>query len=193
MRKLLKETVVYLCMLLIFPCIFLAWAEKKLGEKEEVFSFFAQFFSLIPGKTGSYIRVAYYKGTLKQGTTNFFMAFGSFFSHRNVVLEDNVNIGAYCIIGCTHIGRDVMLASKASVPSGKDQHVAENGGVSRKLNLQVVKIGERTWVGEGAIVMNDVGDDCVVSAGTVVTKIIPSKTMAIGNPCRILKREHYGP
>ena len=191
MRKLAKKIIVYLCMLIVLPCIFLAWAEKRMSEKEEVFSFFAQLLSLIPGKIGSYFRVAYYMGTLDKCPINVFIAFGSFFSHRNVVLGDNVAIGAYCIIGCARIGENVMIASRVSVTSGKVQHIAPAGRISRNLYLNVVLIGSRTWVGEGAIVMEDIGDECLIAAGSVISKKIPSETLVGGNPCRILKNKYY--
>lgn len=191
MRENFKNIVTCICMALVLPFIFLAWVEKKMGNNEEVFSFFAQSLSLIPGKIGSYFRVAYYKGTLKKCPTNTFIAFGSFFSHRNAVLEDNVNIGAYCIIGCVHIGQDVMLASKVSVTSGKAQHIGMDGRISRDLYLNVVTIGGKTWVGEGAVVMEDVGTECIVAAGCIVTEKIPHEALVGGNPCRILKRKYY--
>ena len=31
------------------------------------------------------------------------------------------------------------------------------------------------------------GDGCVLGAGSVVTRDIPSNTMAVGNPCRVLR------
>ena len=191
MRRILKNIIVYFCILLVLPCIFLAWVEKKVCEKEEIFSFFAQILSLIPGKVGSYFRVAYYMGTLDKCPAGTFIAFGSFFPHRNVVLEENVGIGAYCVIGCAHIGRDTMFASRVSVTSGKIQHIAPDGRITRNVTLQTVVIGEKSWIGEGAIVMDDVGDECIVAAGCVVSKKIPSEALAGGNPCRILKRKYY--
>ena len=165
-------------MALVVPCILLAWLEEKLGKQEEVFSFFAQLLSLIPGKIGSYFRVAYYMPTVKQCPANTFIAFGTFFPHRNVVLEENVGIGAYCVIGCVHIGRDVMFASRVSVTSGKVQHIAPDGRITRDVVLNVVSIGRKSWIGEGAIVMDDIGEECIVAAGCVVTKKIPSEALA---------------
>ena len=191
MRKFVKVIILYLFMIPLTPCIFLTWAEKKMGKKEEIFSFFAQLFSLIPGKIGSYFRVAYYKGTLEQCPVNTFIAFGSFFSHRNVTLKENVAIGAYCVIGCVNIGKDVMIASKVSVISGKATHIDPDGKLTRDIYLNVVTIGDRTWVGEGAIVFEDIGKDSIISAGCVVTKKIPSEALAGGNPCRVLKRKDY--
>ncbi len=191
MRKFIKIIIFYLCMLPVTPCILLTWIEKKMGDKEEIFTFFGQLLSLIPGKIGSYFRVAYYRGTLEECPVNTAIAFGSFFSHRNVILKENINIGAYCVIGCVKIDQDVMIASKVSVTSGKDQHVGPDGRISRNLYLNIITIGKRTWVGEGALILDNVGEDCIVAAGCVVTKNIPSEALVGGNPCRILKRKYY--
>ena len=178
-------------MFCLVPCIFLAWLEKKYSRKEEIFSFFAQLLSLLPGKIGSYFRVAYYIATLRQCTSDTFIAFGSFFPHRNVRLEENVSIGAYCVIGCSRIGRDTMFGSRVSVTSGKSQHLDDDGRLVRDVHLDVVKIGKKTWIGEGAIIMDDIGDECIIGAGCVVNKKIPPEALVAGNPGRILKRKYH--
>jgi len=52
-----------------------------------------------------------------------------------------------------------------------------------------VKIGSGCWIGGGAILLPGVtiGDNVVIGAGSVVTKDIPSNTVAAGNPCHILR------
>ena len=52
-----------------------------------------------------------------------------------------------------------------------------------------VKIGSSCWIGGGAILLPGVtiGDNVVIGAGSVVTKDIPSNTVAAGNPCHILR------
>ena len=52
-----------------------------------------------------------------------------------------------------------------------------------------VKIGNNCWIGGGAILLPGVtiGDNVVIGAGSVVTKDIPSNTVAAGNPCHILR------
>ena len=32
-----------------------------------------------------------------------------------------------------------------------------------------------------------IGDNCVIGAGSVVTKDIPANSIAVGNPCRVLR------
>jgi maltose O-acetyltransferase len=51
-----------------------------------------------------------------------------------------------------------------------------------------VLIGDRVWVAHGAIIEPGVtiGDDAVVSAGSVVVSAVPARMLAIGNPARLL-------
>ena len=52
-----------------------------------------------------------------------------------------------------------------------------------------VVIGEDVWVGGSVVICPGVtiGDRCVIGAGSVVTRDIPSETVAAGNPCRVLR------
>lgn len=45
------------------------------------------------------------------------------------------------------------------------------------------------WIGAGVSVLPGVsiGDNCVIGAGSVVVKDIPSDSLAAGNPCKIIK------
>lgn len=51
-----------------------------------------------------------------------------------------------------------------------------------------VKIGNNVFVGHGSIILPGVsiGDNCVIGAGSVVSKDLPSNSVACGNPIRIV-------
>lgn len=53
-----------------------------------------------------------------------------------------------------------------------------------------VHIGKNCWLGAGVLVMPGVtiGDNSVIGAGSVVTKDIPANVVAVGNPCRVLRK-----
>lgn len=53
-----------------------------------------------------------------------------------------------------------------------------------------ITIGNDCWLGAGVIVCPGVtiGDRCVIGAGSVVVKDIPSDTMAVGNPAKVIKK-----
>lgn len=52
-----------------------------------------------------------------------------------------------------------------------------------------ITIGTRAWLGGGTIVLPGVsiGDETVVGAGSVVTRSLPPRVVAAGNPCRVLR------
>ena len=52
-----------------------------------------------------------------------------------------------------------------------------------------ITIGEDCWFGGGVTVCPGVtiGDRCIIGAGSVVVKDIPSDSMAVGNPCKVIK------
>ncbi len=55
-----------------------------------------------------------------------------------------------------------------------------------------INIGEDCWLGGGVTVCPGVtiGDRCIIGAGSVVVKDIPSDSMAVGNPCRVIRKLH---
>lgn len=53
-----------------------------------------------------------------------------------------------------------------------------------------VKIGSNVFVGAEAVILagTSIGDNVVIGAGAVVAKNIPSNSVVIGNPCRIISK-----
>lgn len=52
-----------------------------------------------------------------------------------------------------------------------------------------VRIGNSVWVGGASVLCPgvSVGDDSVIGAGSVVTRDVPLRVVAVGNPCRVLR------
>ena len=53
-----------------------------------------------------------------------------------------------------------------------------------------ITVGSNVWFGAGVIVCPGVtiGDNCVIGAGSVVVKDIPADSVAVGNPCRVIRK-----
>src|SRR5690606_19669109 len=59
----------------------------------------------------------------------------------------------------------------------------------RGILTKPVKILDRVWIGENVCIMSGVtiGAGAIIGAGSVVTKDIPDNSIAVGNPCRVIK------
>ena len=55
---------------------------------------------------------------------------------------------------------------------------------------KAVTIGDNVWIGGNTVICPGVriGDDVVIGAGSVVTRDIPARCIAVGNPCRVLRK-----
>lgn len=189
---LLKRGALLVALILVSPLILLARAGGVLGGSG-LFVSCGCLLSLLPGKTGSYARVAYYLGTLSKIHPDVSIGFGTFLSKRTAWIGRDVSLGAYCLFGDVVLRDGASVASGVSVISGKHQHgssTAARGpaGTQGAPGYQRVTVGRRTWIGERAVVMADVGDDCIVAAGSVVTRAVPSGFVVAGNPARPVGR-----
>ncbi len=52
-----------------------------------------------------------------------------------------------------------------------------------------VTIGNNCWIGGSVTILPGVtiGDNCTIGAGSVVTHNIPANSIAVGNPCKVIK------
>ena len=53
-----------------------------------------------------------------------------------------------------------------------------------------VTIEDGCWIGGGVIILPGVtiGQKSAIGAGSVVTKDIPANSLAVGNPCRVIRK-----
>ncbi len=53
-----------------------------------------------------------------------------------------------------------------------------------------VTVGSHSWIGGDVVITPGVtiGENCVIGAGSVVTKDIPDNSIAVGNPCKVIKQ-----
>lgn len=53
-----------------------------------------------------------------------------------------------------------------------------------------IRVGDNVWFGGNVVVLPgvEIGDNTVVGAGSVVAKSLPAGVLAVGNPCRILRK-----
>ncbi len=148
----------------------------------------SQFVALFPGVVGDYLRLAYYGLTLRRCSRECTVSFGSIFSTPDCEIGQHVFIGAYCVISDSVIEDDALIGSRVHILS---KHVHDYSSLDLPIRLQggtrvPVKVGRGTWVGDGAIVMADIGCECVIGAGSVVTREVAELSIAAGNPARVI-------
>jgi acetyltransferase-like isoleucine patch superfamily enzyme len=95
------------------------------------------------------------------------------------------------------IGRRAQIFAYDSIEIGDDFMAAEdlliNCGSHNVSDLKPfmrpIKIGRRVWCGSRVIICSGVtiGDDVVIGAGSVVVQDIPSKCVAVGIPCKVIR------
>lgn len=187
MKALCQKCVYVVCLILTAPLHLLF----NITKSKDLFAGQAQLLSLIPGKIGSYLRVAYYSNTLTRCSHKGYIGFGTFFAHPEAELGEYYYIGAYNIIGKVKIGNHATIASHVSILSGKQQHgykeigkpIQEQPGIFKEIS-----IGENCWIGNGAIIMDDLGVQNVVAAGSVVINPTEDYVVVSGNPAQVLKK-----
>jgi maltose O-acetyltransferase len=103
---------------------------------------------------------------------------GTFINYGAVILD----VGNVCIGDEVQIGPRVQLLTPTHP---MDPAHRRSGWEAQK----PITIGHGVWLGGGVIVCPDVtiGDEAVIGAGAVVTRNVPPRVIAVGNPCRVLR------
>lgn len=108
---------------------------------------------------------------------------------RDTVIQPYVHIGA---VDSVSIGKGVLVASGVYVTDHDHSfHDINRPPISnRQLIAAPVVIGDYSWLGERAMVLKgvEIGEHCVIGAGAIVTKSIPSYCVAVGVPARVVRR-----
>lgn len=104
----------------------------------------------------------------------------NFYANHNLVILDgakvefgnNVFIGPNC--GFYTAGHPLEIESR-------------NQGIEY---AKPIKVGNNVWFGGNVVVLPGVtiGDNTSIGAGSVVTKSIPANVLAVGNPCKVIKK-----
>lgn len=190
LKQTVKHAARFIALVIVLPIYLIFAILSSLTSKDQAFSGFAQFLSLLPGISGSYLRVAFYRLAMQKCQTDLFIGFGTLFSQQQTELLNGAYIGPQCNIGKCRIEANCLLGSGVHVMSGKGQHnfsdldtpIREQGG-----SFETVIIGEDTWIGNAALIMANVGKKCIIGAGSVVISDIPDYSIVAGNPAKILK------
>ena len=117
---------------------------------------------------------------------------------------DHINIGNYCYIGRRNllsssrqlVINDYVMTNNECKFLGSN-HIFSDPNIpyiaTGATNDGVLKIGANVWIGAGVIVLGNItiGHGSIIGAGSVVTKNIPPFSIAVGNPCKVIKRYDF--
>ncbi|MBU3129320.1 sugar O-acetyltransferase [Clostridium tagluense] len=110
----------------------------------------------------------------------------------NISIGENFYSNYNCtILDCAKvtIGDNVMFAPNVSLfTAGHPIHFEpRNAGLEYAFPIN---IGNNVWLGGGVIVNPGItiGDNVVIGSGSVVTKDIPPNSIAVGNPCKVIRQ-----
>lgn len=97
--------------------------------------------------------------------------------HFTVLDEAYVTIGDDCFIGPNV---SIYTACHSTDPVKRN---------TREEWAEPVTIGDNVWIGGSVTILPGVtiGDNVTIGAGSVVVGDIPSNTIAVGNPCKVVK------
>ncbi|MFH1686993.1 MAG: acyltransferase [bacterium] len=190
MIKLILKRVLWVTGLaLTFPLILLTWLEAWIlgRDYERILAWCKEILALVPTIVGEYLRLGYYSAVCRYVSPDASLLFGSMIAHRDTIIRRGVVVGVYTIIGKADIGEGVLFGARVSLLSGKYQHGRPEDRIDGQVpsvQYQVVTVGRNSWIGQGAIVMANVGENCTVSAGAVLYKDAPDGSTFMGNPAR---------
>jgi acetyltransferase-like isoleucine patch superfamily enzyme len=112
-----------------------------------------------------------------------------------ITLEDDVMLQPYAHLAAVksvQLGRGVMCGSHVYI-SDHDHDFAnpdEPAISNNRVIAAPVAIGDYTWLGENVVVLKgvEIGEHCVIGAGSIVTRSIPPYSVAVGAPARVVRR-----
>ena len=111
-----------------------------------------------------------------------------FFANFNFTIQDDtyVTIGDDC-----NFGPNVAIVTPLHPlhPEERKEYAFSDGSKKHVCYAKPVHIGDNCWLGANVTVCPGVtiGANCVIGAGSVVTRDIPANSLAVGVPCRVLR------
>lgn len=102
------------------------------------------------------------------------------YANFNLTLVDDTEIT---------IGDNTMIAPNVTITTATHPVLPELREKAYQYNMPV-HIGKNCWLGAGVIVLPGVtiGDNSVIGAGSLVNKDIPPDVVAVGTPCKVLRK-----
>lgn len=123
----------------------------------------------------------------------------TFFKNSEIRIGKNFKCFFNLHIGCMNkieVGDDVLVASKVYISDhahgfykGNKQSNPKIPPSEREYDISSVYIGNRVWIGENVCILPGVsiGDGSIIGANSVVNNNIPTNSIAVGSPAKVIK------
>lgn len=112
----------------------------------------------------------------------------------NISIGSGTTIGDYATFlsgGLISIGNNVMFADNIKIVAFQHNYEDITKPISAQSTIpKKVNVGNNCWIGINVTIIGDVdiGEHCVIAAGSVVTKSIPAYSVAAGVPAKVVKK-----
>ncbi len=111
---------------------------------------------------------------------------------KNIIVGDNLFINHNCVIlDCNKvtIGNNVFIAPNCGFYTAGHplEYEIRNTGLEY---AKPITIGDNVWIGANTAILGGVhiGSGSVIGAGSLVKNDIPPNVVAVGNPCKVIKK-----
>ncbi len=113
----------------------------------------------------------------------------NFYANFNFVVLDTCPVVIGDNVFC---GPNVTFATALHFldPVERRMRTAEDGSPYDIEHGKPITVGNDCWIASNVTICGGVtiGDNCVIGAGSVVTRDIPANSIAAGNPCRVIRQ-----
>jgi len=118
----------------------------------------------------------------------------SIFDNSRIYVRRNAQL----ILGSGYISSDAVIVCTERIEIGQGAHIADglvlrdsdDHDIKRENYLRTAPVctGNHVWIGHGVTILKGVtiGDGAIIGAGSVVTRDVPARCVAAGNPARVI-------
>ena len=105
----------------------------------------------------------------------------------HIAAGENIEIGDNCLFASNIYISDICHGDYSDSDLASSPYIPPD---ERKLTTNKVAIGNNVWIGENVCILPGVtvGSGCIIGANSVVNRNIPTNSIAVGAPAKIVKK-----
>ncbi len=111
----------------------------------------------------------------------------------NIKFGDNVYINNNCVFISEgegiEIGNNVLIGTSCEIYDSDFHDLNPAFRFGGNISMAKVRVGDNVFIGSNVKILKgvEIGRDCVIANGSVVTKSLPPKAIAAGVPAKVIK------